>query len=379
MLADTYTMSDNYHQPVHGGTGPDSLPLGFADQVFYSDGAGNVATPPATRIYNPNPQPGTLNLYTRRAQWFDCSNPLNPGIGAITDYLHALPYPVDTKCGPEQFYQAVNVNPAFSPKGVGPATGNIVPPTLQRSIGDVLSANNISWKYYGGGFNASETSSPFAPSYCNICNVRVPGGLSGDGGGPHARRDGSLRRSEGGNLPAVSYVKPDGTMDGRPASSKWTLFGRSRENIVELAQSNPDLWGTPRSSSPRGGGYYTRVHPAGRFLRHRAAHSDDRRVELLEGREGEPRVQRAFVLREVRREELDARQDAQQPKPRQPAEPDAGRERLRAGQHAGDRRPVRPVQLRAQLTALVPASAKCRGSCTSRTLFSQGIRHPLSM
>jgi phospholipase C len=89
MLADTYTMSDNYHQPVHGGTGPDSLPLGFADQVFYSDGAGNVATPPATRIYNPNPQPGTLNLYTRRAQWFDCSNPLNPGIGAITDYLHA--------------------------------------------------------------------------------------------------------------------------------------------------------------------------------------------------------------------------------------------------------------------------------------------------
>ena len=29
-LADTYTMSDNYHQPVLGGTGPDSQPLGFA-------------------------------------------------------------------------------------------------------------------------------------------------------------------------------------------------------------------------------------------------------------------------------------------------------------------------------------------------------------
>src|SRR5215471_17295622 len=28
MLADNYTMSDNYHQPVMGGTGPDSLPLG---------------------------------------------------------------------------------------------------------------------------------------------------------------------------------------------------------------------------------------------------------------------------------------------------------------------------------------------------------------
>jgi len=37
-LADTYTMSDNYHQPVLGGTGPDSQPLGFADQLFFSDG-----------------------------------------------------------------------------------------------------------------------------------------------------------------------------------------------------------------------------------------------------------------------------------------------------------------------------------------------------
>jgi phospholipase C len=33
-LSDTYTTSDNYHQPVLGGTGPDSVPLGFADQVF---------------------------------------------------------------------------------------------------------------------------------------------------------------------------------------------------------------------------------------------------------------------------------------------------------------------------------------------------------
>jgi hypothetical protein len=31
-LADRYTMSDN--QPVKAGTGPDSAPPGFADQVF---------------------------------------------------------------------------------------------------------------------------------------------------------------------------------------------------------------------------------------------------------------------------------------------------------------------------------------------------------
>src|SRR5262249_38975201 len=35
--ADQYTMSDNYHQPVMGGPGPDSIPLGFADQLFFGD------------------------------------------------------------------------------------------------------------------------------------------------------------------------------------------------------------------------------------------------------------------------------------------------------------------------------------------------------
>jgi phospholipase C len=88
-LADKYTMSDNYHQPVMGGTGPDSIPLGFADQLFFSDGNGNPVTPVASRIYNPDPQPGTLNLYTLRAQWFNCSDPrIQPGVQPIVDYLN---------------------------------------------------------------------------------------------------------------------------------------------------------------------------------------------------------------------------------------------------------------------------------------------------
>jgi phospholipase C len=141
-LADNYNMSDNYHQPVLGGTGPDSQPLGFADQVFFSDGMGNPATPLATNIYNPDPVAGTLNLYTHRAQWFNCNDPSQPGIGAVAKYLSSLPYKVDTKCGPGQYWQAVNVNPAFTPKGL-PQTGLIVPQTNQRSIGDVLTASTF--------------------------------------------------------------------------------------------------------------------------------------------------------------------------------------------------------------------------------------------
>src|SRR5215469_1856051 len=106
-LADQYTMSDNYHQPVMGGTGPDSVPLGFADQVFFSDGNGNAITPPANSIYNPDPQPNTLNLYTSRKQWFNCSDVTAPGIAAIHNYLTKLPYKLDQKCDPGHFVNAV--------------------------------------------------------------------------------------------------------------------------------------------------------------------------------------------------------------------------------------------------------------------------------
>jgi phospholipase C len=257
-LADQYTMSDNYHQPVMGGTGPDSQPLGFADQVFFSDGNGHPATPAAVNIYDPDPQTGTLNLYTHRAQWFNCSDETQPGIGAIASYLKSLPYTLQTRCGMGEYWQAVNVNPAFTPKGL-PQSGLVVPPTAQRSIGDVLSANKIPWKYYGGGFNADGTSSPLAGSYCNICNPfeyqsNYPS-LVAD----HMRDVTDLFTDlANGTLPAVAYVKPDGTMDGHPASSKWSLFEAFANNIIELTQNNRELWATTAIfvTVDEGGGYY---------------------------------------------------------------------------------------------------------------------------
>jgi phospholipase C len=257
-LADEYTLSDNYHQPVLGGTGPDSQPLGFADQVFFSDGNGNPATPAAATIYNPDPQAGTLNLYTQRAQWFNCADQTQPGIAAISSYLKSLPYPVQTRCGTGEYWQAVNVNPAFTPKGVV-QSGLVVPPTTQRSIGDVLTAHKIPWKYYGGGFNADGTASPLNGSYCNICNPFEYESNYPTVVADHMRDVTDLFTDiANGTLPAVSYVKPDGTMDGHPASSKWTLFEAFVENIVELAKSHPEQWAETAIfvTVDEGGGYY---------------------------------------------------------------------------------------------------------------------------
>ena len=45
-LADTYSMSDNFHQSVNGGTGANHIMFGHGDMIYFSDGKGNAATPP---------------------------------------------------------------------------------------------------------------------------------------------------------------------------------------------------------------------------------------------------------------------------------------------------------------------------------------------
>jgi phospholipase C len=264
-LADLYTLNDNYHQPVMGGTGPDSIPLGFADQIFFSDSTGDAATPIAGRIYNPDPQPGSLNFYTHRAQWMNCSDETAPGIKAIADYLKALPYEMSSMCDPGHYYPAVNITPAFTPGGTPNGTpnntnptNNIIPPVFIRSIGDELNDHNIPWKYYGGGYNLAVAGNP-VNGYCDICNpfehqANYPA-LRAD----HMRDVTDLFTDlKNGTLPAVSYVKPDGAMDGHPASSKWTLFEAFADNIIQLAQSNKEQWKETAIflTVDEGGGYY---------------------------------------------------------------------------------------------------------------------------
>jgi phospholipase C len=265
-LADQFTMSDNYHQPVMGGTGPDSVPLGFADQVYFSDGTaqGNVATPPATSIYNPNPQVaaysfGNFNLYTTRKQFFNCSDATQPGVAPVLSYLAKLPYHVDPKCQSGAFYNAVNVNPAWTPQGTAQG-GLVIPAQTIRSIGDVLTARNIPWKYYGGAYNASGvTTNPFNGLYCNICNpfeyeLNYPS-MRAD----HMRDVTDLFTDiQNGTLPAVTYVKPDGILDGHPASSKFDLFEAFTGNIINLVQTNKELWKETAIfvTVDEGGGYY---------------------------------------------------------------------------------------------------------------------------
>jgi phospholipase C len=267
MLADRFTLGDNFHQSFHGGTAGNHVMLGTGDAVFWSDGNGNPTTPPASLIANPNPVAGTVNRYTVDGNFSNCADVFQPGVGPIVSYLSGLPYAAEPNCQPNHFYMLNNTNPGFLPNGALSGAGNL-PPSPVKTIGDSLNAKQISWAYYGGAYNdavvlsnAAVAANPTSPNltaaaiadpahalgvaYCQICNpfqyatsimanptVRAA----------HVKDTADLITAiQNNTLPSVSFGKPDGLLDGHPQSSKVDLFEAYTLNVLAALDANPDL------------------------------------------------------------------------------------------------------------------------------------------
>jgi phospholipase C len=278
-LADQYSMSDNFHQSFMGGTGANHVMLGSGDAIFWSDGHGNPTMPPS-HIANPDPLPGSDNQYTVDigfdGNFTACGDPSQPGIKPIRDYLKSLPYDANSKCEPGRFYMINNDSPGFLPDGTvdtkGIAKGGSIPPSNVRTIGEALNEKGISWAYYGGAYNAAvalqhnPTSTDPAvrvgAAYCNICNFEsYTNAIMGDA----AQRAAHIKDAtdffaavDDGSLPAVSFVKPDGLLDGHPASSKFDLFEAMAKKIVDHLTANPELFASTVLfiTMDEGGGFY---------------------------------------------------------------------------------------------------------------------------
>jgi len=274
-LADEYTINDNYHQPGQGGTGIQHVFLGTGDDIFWSDGNGNPAVPPAAQIANPNPKPGSNNQYTIDGRVSNCSDMFNaPGVLPIVRYLDSLPYAVEVNCDEAHYYMLNNTNPGFLPNGVidskGIAAGTSIPPSSVRTIGDALNEKSISWAHYGGAYNAAvnlangstNPADAVGATYCNICNFEsYASSIMGD----PTQRAAHIKDAtdfyaavSGGTLPAVSFIKPDGLLDGHPASSKVDLLEGMLQKILDTLAGNPSLKAQTALfiTVDEGGGYY---------------------------------------------------------------------------------------------------------------------------
>ena len=270
-LADEYTISDNFHQSVMGGTGANHIMFGFGDAIFYTNAKGVAAVPPVNEIENPNPQASTNNFYDQDGygggSYVNCGDISQPGVPAVTNYLQSLKRPVKPNCVKGDYYLVNNYNPGYAGDGslysaLSPFT---IPPTSQKSIGDDLVAHNVPFKYFGEDwdlFVTDPTESNSFNEYCNICN---PFEYQTQFFATQANREKYNADTtelyediDTGNLPPVSIVKPSGFNDGHPASSKLDLFEGFVNKIVNGVKANPTLWADTAIfvTFDEGGGYY---------------------------------------------------------------------------------------------------------------------------
>jgi phospholipase C len=202
----------------------------------------------------------------------------------VLDYLGSLHRPIEPKCDPGHYYLLNNYNPGYFGSGADAYTDHFiyntpftVPGTSQRSIGDVLLENKVSWKSYNDQWNqyAGLNGNPGDPyqlhygtvgansdQYCNICNgFQYQTQIMTD---DKVRTEHIVDTTDlysdiaNGTLPAVSFVKPSGWVDGHPASSKWDLFEGFVKKIVDEVHSNKELWESTAIfvTVDEGGGYY---------------------------------------------------------------------------------------------------------------------------
>jgi phospholipase C len=267
-LADTYTISDNFHQSIMGGTGANHIAVGTGLAIYYTDGHGNIATPPSNEIENPNPQPSTNNYYTQDGysggSYSNCSDPKQPGVSTVEAYLATLPYKPSSKCQAGAYYLLNNYNPGYFGDGTVNTSTFTIPPSSVRTIGDTLNEADLSWKYYGAGWDnyVKDPNSQLGSIYCNICNPFLYETAIMTSAAQRQAHLADVPNLEAdirsGTLPAVSIVKPDGLLDGHPASSKLDLFEAFTRKIVEEVQHNPELWAHTAIliTEDEGGGYW---------------------------------------------------------------------------------------------------------------------------
>lgn len=299
-LANDYALSDNFHQSIMGGTGANFFALATADVAVYNN-AGVLATPPANQIENPNPQAGSNNFYTQDGyqggSYVNCSDATQPGVAPILSVLKQKQRP--SRCAKNAYYLVNNYDTPYKVDGTAKplaADSYVYPPQSLPTIGEALSAKNVSWKWYTAGRDRGDVVNDALYPYIHyLVDAQVPAAIPAairsqivDGqayeltqsavynsiGDPHngsakVVNTPSLRENLQGmesfiqavnkeTLPAVSFVVPKNLTSGHPGYSAPVLYEQFIYNLVSNLKSKPALWANTAIiiTTDEGGGYF---------------------------------------------------------------------------------------------------------------------------
>ena len=278
-LADQYAISDNYHQAVMGGTGSNFQALVSGHTVFFTDTVkldGSPAVPFPNQIENPDPAPNTNNYYTQDGyaggSYVNCADLSQPGVAAVNDALLDRGIQ-DRNCASGHYYLVNNYNmywkqTSANPQPLGP-NSFVLPPQSIPTIADMMTKDNVSWKYYTGDRGSDVNFFPKAADgepilfnfYCSICDP-LTGYLSiMKNPSEEAKLQNYaafLNDVQNNALPAVSFLRPPEALAGHPADSQLDLYEKFVATVIARVQANPALWQSTAIfiTFDEGGGYY---------------------------------------------------------------------------------------------------------------------------
>jgi acid phosphatase len=271
-LAQQYVLADNFFQGAFGGSflnhqylicacapeypNADSAPAHPTIAVLNKDANGN---------YTPN-----LTLSASSPASALDGKPVFTLSGNITpaNYL-----------GDGKFYAVNTMQPPYQPSGNQPAdvngndalyanttSGTTLPPQTATTIGDLLSAKNISWKWYAGSWNAATSDGEQAPGTArtviyagNSYGVATTANVDfqthhhpfnyyagfdpvthADARSAHLKDYTDLvADAAAGTLPSVAFYKPEGVYNQHPGYANVTDADTKIADLVTKLQAGP--------------------------------------------------------------------------------------------------------------------------------------------
>lgn len=271
-LAQQYVLADNFFQGAFGGSFLNHQYLICACAPEYP-GADTAAAAPTIAVLNKDANGKyTPTLTTRN------TSPASALDGPPSYVLSGNITPANY-FGDGKFYAVNTMQPPYQPSGNAPASvagsnalyanaakPTTLPPQTATTIGDLLDARNVSWKWYGGAWNSAlqdgmqDPTTPRSVIYAgNSYGVATTANVDFQ---PHhqpfnyyAKADpvtGAAYRSThlkdytdlvadaaAGTLPAVSFYKPEGLYNQHPGYANIADADQKIADLITKLQASP--------------------------------------------------------------------------------------------------------------------------------------------
>ncbi|MDB5034012.1 MAG: acid phosphatase [Chlorobi bacterium] len=176
------------------------------------------------------------------------SDPANPLPGKWDNKLSATP----ARDRPGYRYAINTVFPPFPPTDSNPKHGLMIPPLTDTTIGDRMSAANVSWKWYAQGWNEAmktpgDVEGAFQVHHQPFNYYQNFNPSTREGAANRLRHLADLDASfhsdlDRNTLPAVSFIKLTNLNDQHPDDADIRTGDSAVATLVRDIQSHPAIW-----------------------------------------------------------------------------------------------------------------------------------------